>query len=170
MMQAPKDYSDPNSFAKLDEHSHQVALMAACAQYAYEYQRLLNTGCVDEQLLAQAREASLLKWFFAVPNGGSRGDSEKSARIQGALMKAEGVKKGVADCLLPVAKHGYHGFFIEMKKPGNKTGQSKEQKEFEVAMMANGYLYAVCDSWWSAFRALMWYLGFEHTRAWYLPE
>lgn len=151
MMQAPKDYSNPNSFAKLDEHSHQVALMAACAQYAW-------------------KEVPELKWFFAVPNGGSRGDSEKSARIQGALMKAEGVKKGVADCLLPVAKHGYHGFFIEMKKPGNKTGQSKEQKEFEVAMMANGYLYAVCDSWWSAFRALMWYLGFEHTRAWYLPE
>ena len=150
-MKELKDYSNPASFAKEDEHSHQVALMAACAQYAW--------GGVPE-----------LKWFFAVPNGGSRGDSEKSARIQGAIMKAEGVKKGVADCYLPVARHGYHGFFIEMKKPGNKTGQSKEQKEFEQAMTANGYLYAVFDSWWSAFRALMWYLGFEHTRAWPLPD
>jgi len=163
-MKELKDYSDPASFAKADEHSHQVALMAACAQYAW--------NGVPE-----------LRWFFAVPNGGSRGDSEKSARIQGALMKAEGVKKGVADCCLPVARHGYHGFFIEMKRPGtfgakqvvrkdgsNEKGQSKEQIAFEGFAMEQGYLYAVFENWWSAFRALMWYLGFEHTRAWALPD
>lgn len=144
------DFSDPNMFAKKDEHSHQVALMAACAQYAWH-------GVPE------------LRWFFAIPNGGSRGDTARSAQIQGAIMKAEGVKKGVADCLLPVARQGYHGFFIEMKRPGAMDGQSKEQKEFEQWCAGQGYLYAVFDSWWSAFRGLMWYLGFEHTRAWNLP-
>ena len=148
---APKDYSDPNSFAGADEHSHQVALMAACAQYAF--------NGVPE-----------LKWFHAVPNGGSRGDSARSAQIEGARLKAEGVKRGVADCSLPVARQGYHGFYIEMKRPGALGAQSKEQKEFEAFCKEQEYLYAVFENWWSAFRALMWYLGFEHTRGWRLPE
>lgn len=155
MKSVPKDYSDPNSFARDDEHSHQVALMAACAQYAFH-------GVPE------------LKWFFAVPNGGARGDSARSAQIQGAYMKAEGVKKGVSDCFIPVARHGYHGFFLEMKKPavrdGGRAGLSEEQKAFEKFVMEQGYLFGVFNSWYGAFRALMWYLGFEHTRAWVLPE
>lgn len=42
-----------------------------------------------------------LEWFHAIPNGGSRGDDDKSRKIRGAQLKAEGVRQGVADTFLP---------------------------------------------------------------------
>jgi hypothetical protein len=140
---------DPGKFAGASEHSQQVALFAAVAQYALE---------VPELAL-----------YHAVPNGGSRGSDKRSAMIQGATMKAEGAKAGVSDTFLPVARRGYHGFYLEMKAPGKLKGESKEQKEWGAAVTAQGYLYAVFDSWHGALKALMWYLGFEHSKNWPLP-
>lgn len=110
-----------------------------------------------------------LEWAFAVPNGGSRGGDPKSRAIQGARMKAEGVKAGVADIFMPypmlhrvetlnqnVSYQRYHGLFIEMKKPElnhkNKSdnGCSNEQKDFLVEMFLRGYVVCVCYSWVTA--------------------
>jgi hypothetical protein len=97
-----------------------------------------------------------LIWLFAIPNGGDRN------RIVAANLKAEGVKSGVADLLLPVARQGYHGFFIEMK---NARGQqSTSQKDFEAFVSREGYLYAVFNHWRPAFRALCWYLNIDQNR------
>lgn len=144
-LESEKVVGDPGGLAGVSEHSHQVALMAAVAQYV---------ASVPE-----------LEWLFAVPNGGSRGGDQRSAMIVGATLKAEGVKRGPSDLLLLVARHGYHGFCIEMKKP-NGGIQSKEQIAFEGFVTRQGYLYAIFDHWADAFNALRWYLGFEHTRAW----
>lgn len=151
---------DPSQFAGTSEHSQQVALFAAVAQY------------VDS-----VPELGLL---HAIPNGGSRGDGTKrGAMISGANMKAEGVKTGVSDLFIPVARHGYHGFYIEMKAPGKGrrvgrggtalTGESDSQIEWGNKVGEQGYLYACFDSWVQALRALMWYLGFEHTKGWPIP-
>lgn len=140
---------DPAGLAGASEHSQQVALMAAVAQYV--------------------ESEGALRWLYAVPNGGSRGSDQRSAMIQGGMLKAEGAKAGVADLCLPVARHGYHAFYIEMKKPGGGA-QSKEQKAFEVHCQQEGNLYAIFHYWHEAFRALMWYLGFEHSKAWPLPS
>ena len=144
------DWSDPNKFAGASEHSQQVALFAACAQYV--------------------SEVPALKWYHAIPNGGTRGGDKRSAMIAGANMKAEGLKRGVSDTCLPVARHGYHGFYIELKAPGKLKGESVEQKAFGAFLASEGYLYAVFDSWHAAFRALMWYLSFEHSKRWHLPD
>ena len=165
-MPAMKILGDPSSFAGSSEHSQQVALFAAVAQYMES---------VPE-----------LKWLHAVPNGGSRGSDKRSAMISGANMKAEGQKKGVYDLHLPVARCGYHSFYIEMKAPGVikrnpdgsvrvnpkgmlMDGRSDEQIAFGAFIATEGSLGAVFDSWVDAFRALMWYLGFEHSKAWELP-
>lgn len=161
---------DPGQFAGTSEHSQQVALFAAVAQY------------VDS-----VPELGLL---HAIPNGGSRGDGTKrGAMISGANMKAEGVKTGVSDLFIPVARHGYHGFYIEMKAPGKGrrigrrvgvnasgdiggkmiTGESDSQIEWGNRVGEQGYLYACFDSWSEALKALMWYLGFEHSKQWPLP-
>jgi hypothetical protein len=93
-----------------------------------------------------------LKLAFAIPNGGKRD------KITAARMKAEGAKAGVWDIFLPVAvAEGYHGLFIEMKKPGETT--SKEQDDFQVNLMEYGnYAFAVCYSWEEARDALINYI------------
>lgn len=78
---------------------------------------------------------SLASLFFAVPNGGKRG------KIEAAIMKAEGVTKGVADALLLVPSGNYHGLCIEFKTEIGR--QSPEQKEWQKAVEAQGYKYEI---------------------------
>lgn len=90
-----------------------------------------------------------VKWFrlqyskltlnlFAVGNGGAR------SRIEAAIMNGEGVTAGVADLLLLVARHGYHGLCIEMKTKSGK--QTPRQKAWQEAVTAQGYCYEVIRS------------------------
>lgn len=77
-----------------------------------------------------------LQWMFAIPNGGAR-----HIAVAGKL-KAEGVKRGVPDIFLPLARRGYHGLFIEMKSDRGRT--SPEQREWIEGLRRNGYVVAVC--------------------------
>lgn len=95
----------------------------------------MQCACVRWFRLAHHKIASLL---FAVPNGGAR------SAITGAILKAEGVTKGVADLLLLVPNSTYHGLCIEMKtKQGH---QSPSQKAWQSAVEAQGYKYVVIRS------------------------
>src|SRR5262245_46077094 len=67
----------------------------------------------------QGREP-LLCLLFAIPNGGKRD------KVTAARLKAEGVKAGVPDICLPVARMGYYGFWIEMKVGKNKTTDDQD--------------------------------------------
>jgi hypothetical protein len=170
-MMVDKIAGDPNSFAGASEHSQQVALMAAVAHYAkYFEDRSLNEAVSEDERARSAKLTATLRWYHAIPNGGTRGGDKRSAMIAGANMKAEGAKAGVSDTCLPVARRGYHGFYIQMKAPGKLKGESAEQKDFGAWLTSEGYLYAVFDSWAKAMRAIMWYLDFEHCLAWSLPD
>jgi hypothetical protein len=98
-------------------------------------------------------EAGLL---FAVPNGGERNT------IVGARMKAEGVKRGVPDYVLPVARGGFHGLAIELKAKGGRV--SPEQRQWLDALRAQGWAAYVAwgaDQAWDIVRK---YLGGEYRR------
>lgn len=125
----------PESYAKAGtEHAHQVALFMWAAQPA------------TKQLYP------LLSLMFAIPNGGERN------KIVASRLKAEGVKTGVSDVMLPVPMGGYHGLFIEMKKPGELKSTSQAQKDFGAAMQAQGYGFVVCDDWTKARDVIIQYL------------
>lgn len=81
--------------------------------------------------------------IFAIPNGGSRN------KIEAANLKRQGVKAGVPDLMLPVAKQGYHGLFIEMKVGYNKP--TDNQRKWAEKLTKNGYLVKTC---WSADEAI----------------
>lgn len=107
----------------------------------------------------------VLRWLHAIPNGGSRGDDAKSRAIRGGQMKAEGVKTGVADVFLPIPKGGYHGLYIEMKKPNqrpvkktSKGGLSDEQILFAEFCYEHGYGWKVCYTWLEAVETIIAYL------------
>ena len=74
--------------------------------------------------------------LFHIPNGGSRN------KLEAANLKKQGVRAGVPDLFLPVARGKYHGLFIELKYGKNKTTQ--KQNEWLAKLNEQGYAVAVC--------------------------
>lgn len=99
--------------------------------------------------------------IFAVPNGGARGDNTKSRMIRGGQLKAEGVKDGVPDIFLSLAKGGYFGFYIEMKKKDKKP--TKNQLDFRDLVVKKGYLWAFYDDWQHAHDDIIRYMKLPET-------
>jgi hypothetical protein len=115
---------------KISEHGAQVALIKTTN---------MHTG--------QRPELALL---FAVPNGGKR-DKRTAAKL-----KAEGVRAGVPDLCLPVARGVYHGLFIEMKVGRNKA--EPEQLWWIEQLTRQGYYCQICYDWSKAMEILIDYL------------
>jgi hypothetical protein len=134
----------PEQIAKESESSQQVALFAWAAIE-------MHAGRYPE-----------LDRLFHIPNGGTRGATERDRTIAGGKLKAEGVKPGVPDVFLPVARRGYHGLWIEMKKPslkGTKNPTSEFQDQWIDGLKKNGYACFVAFSWIEARDGIVWYLG-----------
>ena len=92
-----------------------------------------------------------LKLLYHVPNGGSRHKAEAGR------LRAEGVKAGVPDLCLPVARGGCHGLYIELKRQrGGRT--SDLQTGWLDALMKQGYQVAVCKGWEAAAETIIKYL------------
>lgn len=91
-----------------------------------------------------------LKLLYHIPNGGSRNKAEA------AHLKRQGVKAGVPDLYLPVARGDYHGLYIELKTGKNKT--SKNQDRWLSDLAKEGYCAMVCYGWIEAKDAIMGYL------------
>lgn len=106
----------------MSEHDDQAAL--------FQWARMHDVGRPE------------LKLLFAIPNG-TRTTPQVAKR-----MVDEGVRKGVPDVCLPVARGGYHGLFIEMKSEG--AYPRPEQREWLGALKAQGYYTACCHSWTEA--------------------
>ena|ERR1700761_2352520 len=118
------------------EHGHQAALFAWAASQINKYPDL--------------------KWLFAIPNGGQRSAS------QGAQLRAEGVKRGVPDIMLPIPRSDrmhFCGLFIEMKI-GNNT-QTQEQIDYFKFLSGAGYHCVLCYSWTEARDEILKYLNGE---------
>lgn len=76
---------------------------------------------------------------------------------QAARRKRMGVKSGVPDLCLPVARGRYHGLYIELKTPKGKA--TPDQEWWVEKLNGDGYFAEVCHGWESAVRVLEWYLG-----------
>ncbi len=69
--------------------------------------------------------------LYAVPNGGWRHPATA------ARLKASGVRAGVSDLVLAVARGGFHGLYLEMKRSDGKPTAS--QSEFLAYVREAGY-------------------------------
>ncbi len=115
------------------EHDHQVNLMSWAA---------MQTKALPE-----------LNLLFAIPNGGHRHPAT------GAKLKAEGVKAGVPDIALMVAKKGYHGLFIELKTEKKSSKLSDVQINWLNALTEQGYKAVECRGWNDARNTILDYLN-----------
>jgi hypothetical protein len=106
---------------------------------------------VQAVTLNEARHPEL-RMLFAVPNGGDR------HKATAGKLRAEGVKPGVPDYVLPVARGGFHGLVIELKRErGGRT--SGEQEQWIEAFRQQGWRAEVCKGWIQALMVLSDYLG-----------
>ena len=125
----------------MSEHSEQAAVM----------------------MWAQVNESRFpeLRWLHSSLNGiFIPGNPITRARIINH-MKNEGMKNGIPDLFLPVARRGYHGLYVEMKT--EKGRPTPEQNEFLEFADAQGYLDKVCVGYEEAVETLEWYqIGRAH--------
>lgn len=78
---------------------------------------------------------------------------------QARKAKAAGMQKGYPDVQLPVARHGYHSMYIEMKHGKNRP--EPEQKAWLRRLKEEGHYVTVAYSALEAWDEIMWYLGLE---------
>lgn len=107
----------------------------------------------DEQvaLFDWAAYRTDLQLMFHIVNEGRRSVQHTQSLIR------QGMKPGVPDIFLPVAKGRYHGLFIEMKrKYGGR--QTPEQKAWQTALLEQGYAACVCKGFDEAKDTIDWYM------------
>ena len=88
--------------------------------------------------------------IYAIPNGGYRNV------IEARNLKLQGVKSGVPDMCIPLARNGYHGLYIELKVGKNKT--SINQQIWLNLLADNGYKAEVCYGAVQAIDLIAWYI------------
>lgn len=71
--------------------------------------------------------------------------SENWGEKKGKIMKDMGVKKDYPDLILLIARGGYHGLFVEVKKPDGKL--TKTQKVRHEELRYQGYKVETCYGW-----------------------
>ena len=91
-----------------------------------------------------------LRWLYHVPNG------ELREPATAAKLKAMGVRAGVPDLCLPVARKGYHGLYIELKAGTSRP--TKAQQGWIAFLTGEGYLVKICYGFREAASALLDYL------------
>lgn len=91
-----------------------------------------------------------LEYMHHVPNGGKRD------RATAVALKRQGVKAGVPDIVLPAARAGYHGLYIELKAGKNTT--TENQRRWLEYLRQQGYYTAVCYGWQKAAELIETYL------------
>jgi hypothetical protein len=98
------------------------------------------------------------KLIYHVPNGGHR-----HKKVAGE-MKKQGVKAGVPDLVLPMARGGYFGLYIEFKAaPPNDAAVSPSQDAYIHALTEQGYLAIVCRGHFDAMEQIRAYLRLAPT-------
>ena len=93
-----------------------------------------------------------LQLLYHVPNGGSRN------RLEAHNLKLQGVKPGVPDIVLPVARGQWHGLYIELKRT-EKGRLSEAQKWWLEALTRAGYRAVCCKGWKAAQEEIIRYLN-----------
>ncbi|UCP00086.1 VRR-NUC domain-containing protein [Metapseudomonas lalkuanensis] len=118
-----------------------------------------------------SEQATLFKWLqlahpkaarlaYHVPNGGHR------VKAVASKLKAQGVKAGVSDIVLPMARGGYFGLYIEFKAtPPNDAVVSDSQQAFLMGVELEGYMALVCRGINEAMDVINGYMALPPTKA-----
>lgn len=109
-----------------------------------------QTALIAWARLAEGKypELSLL---HHIPNGGHR------YKAVAVAMQRQGVRRGVPDLCLPVARGGAHGLYIEMKRTRGGS-VLPEQAQWASLLREQGYRVELCKGWEQARDVIISYL------------
>lgn len=112
----------------------------------------------------QGQQVALMEWaalargtlpeldlLYHIPNGGGR------TKAEAGILKAMGVKAGIPDLFLSVARGTWHGLYIEMKS--GKGRLSDAQRDMASKLIQQGYAVFTCRDWIQAKDAIRNYLA-----------
>lgn len=99
--------------------------------------------------------------MFAVPNAGRR------TRSEAGMLKAEGMKAGVADIIFQIPNQHYSSLNIEMKTESKSSRQTGAQRDYEEAILATGGKYVVCRTYEEFQTVVKEYVGGISTDTWH---
>ena len=116
-----------------EEHQHQAAFFAILKNNEFRY--------------------PFLEFIFAVPNAAKR-----NKQTAGILI-AEGLKAGVPDVVIPMARRGFHGAYIENK--AGKNTLTASQIKYRDFLISETYYFKSCYSVDEQISTLEWYLGID---------
>lgn len=91
--------------------------------------------------------------IYAIPNAARRSPAAA------AYMRAEGLRPGMPDLCIPMARGRYHSLYIEMKAEGGKP--TAEQSEWLVRLRAEGMCAYCCIGAASAIELIDQYMALE---------
>lgn len=95
--------------------------------------------------------------IYHVPNGGHR------HKAVAAKLKAQGLRAGVPDLVLPMARGGYFGLYLEFKATVDPAPVSASQHAYIGLLNGQGYLAIVCRGHFDAMEAIRAYLRLPPT-------
>lgn len=125
------DY-EANLEAQREAEEKEKALKAAKARREARHEEAIE----QERVVIHARKNN---WpFYAVPNAARR------TMWEAIQAKKSGIQAGIPDLVFPLAAHGYHGLYIEMKRADGGTISGK-QRIWLAILTENGYLAKVCN-------------------------
>ena len=129
-------------------------------------QKRIRAKPVDREGLEQAalikeltlRLPKVAALSYHVPNGGQR------HKLVAIKLKEQGVKAGVPDLVLPMARGGYFGLYLEFKATApNDAAVSASQHAWIRRLNDQGYLAIVCRGHFDAMEQIRAYLRLPQT-------
>lgn len=101
----------------------------------------------------EAEQAALIRWamyeegkwpelglLYHVPNEGKR------TKMTGGKLRMVGMRKGVPDLCLPVARGMHYGLYVEMKRRDGST-PTQDQADWLEKLDGQGYCVCWCRGW-----------------------
>lgn len=129
----------------------------------------LNQPTEQEEQLALFQRMMLLEprypalaFIFHIGNGAFLGANRQR---YGRLLLNLGVRPGVPDICCPIARQGFHGLWIELKRLRySPSDVEPAQRRWHDELRSHGHKVEVCAGWVDAWNTLADYLGIDEER------
>ncbi|MBN3966294.1 VRR-NUC domain-containing protein [Pseudomonas gregormendelii] len=105
----------------------------------------------------ELRYPQVFELIYHVPNGGHR------HKLVAMKLKQQGVKAGIPDLVLPMARGGFFGLYIEFKATVDPAAVSPSQAGCIRRLNDQGYLAVVCRGHFDAMEQIRAYLRLAPT-------